>query len=68
MGSYRDVERIRSAIEQLEDAVREAEAIRDEIDRVRRRQPYWPERRAARHWSSDAAHPDTEDPPPGKKR
>jgi len=39
---------------ELDEAVREAEAIRGALERQRARRPFWPDRRSPKHWSSEA--------------
>ena len=68
MRPHRDLEQIRSALDQLENAMREAEALRDDIDRARRTPPFWPERRAPQRWSKDSVVSHMDDLPPHKKR
>ena len=44
----------RELAERLEQAQREAEQLRTEIDRINRRHPHWPERRHPRLLASDS--------------
>jgi hypothetical protein len=65
MASDKDVvNRIRAAIQQLEGAMREAEALRDDINRTRKQSAYWPDRRVPRHWSRHGGPPSDDEPPP----
>ena len=43
-------ERLRALIEQLDEAVRDAEQVRGHVERQMRAKRIWPDRREPRHW------------------
>jgi hypothetical protein len=54
MGRDGRIDALRATMRELDEAVREAEAIRGALERQRARRPFWPDRRSPKHWSSEA--------------
>jgi len=48
------IDELRAMMRQLDDAMREAEAVRSHLDRARTREPFWPDRRAPKRWERES--------------